>query len=360
MRSSGAASGSSTTATPSSSRSKTPGAQNPQFPDPMHAARSILISRAIRVQTTPVRVGVIGTGFGARVVAPAFTATPGCEVVAVVSPRDPFAVEALCRRRDVDLVSVHSPPSCHAADVELALAHGHHVLCDKPFGLHSGESRRMLAQARAAGVIHALNFEFRFDPARERLHRLVVDGAVGIPEHVLWVHVSSGSRDPLRPFGWLFSRDLGGGFVGAWAPHAVDFVRWTLGEVVTATATRWITVPERPDEDGIMRAVDAEDGFSATLRTAGGVTCTIDATFAAPVTLPPRIVVTGSEGAVECIADRRIVLRRAGGEREEIEVPRPEGDPHAVAMRRWAEVLRDAVHEGHPVRPSFGDGVAVA
>ena len=38
------------------------------------------------------RVAVIGTGFGARVVAPAFAAADGCEVVEVVSPRDDDAV----------------------------------------------------------------------------------------------------------------------------------------------------------------------------------------------------------------------------------------------------------------------------
>ena len=40
------------------------------------------------------RVGVIGTGFGARVVAPVFRETDGCEVVEVVTPRDDGAVDA--------------------------------------------------------------------------------------------------------------------------------------------------------------------------------------------------------------------------------------------------------------------------
>src|ERR1700719_1692860 len=44
--SSGAAVGSMTTAIPSSSRSNTPGAQNEQLPEPMHASRSILMSSA--------------------------------------------------------------------------------------------------------------------------------------------------------------------------------------------------------------------------------------------------------------------------------------------------------------------------
>ena len=73
------------------------------------------------------RVGVVGTGFGARVVAPVFAATPGCEVVDVVSARDEFAVAALCGQGDVDLVSVHSPPFLHVAHVRRALKSGHAV-----------------------------------------------------------------------------------------------------------------------------------------------------------------------------------------------------------------------------------------
>ena len=80
------------------------------------------------------RVGVIGMGFEASMVAPAYEQTPGCEVVDVVSPRDVGAVADLCRRRDVDLISVHSPPFLHERDVTLAVENGHHVLCDKPFG----------------------------------------------------------------------------------------------------------------------------------------------------------------------------------------------------------------------------------
>ena len=38
-----------------------------------------------------VRVGIIGRGWGERVVAPAFNKTDGCEVVDVVTPRDSSA-----------------------------------------------------------------------------------------------------------------------------------------------------------------------------------------------------------------------------------------------------------------------------
>src|SRR5262247_3788521 len=125
------------------------------------------------------RVGVIGRGFGAKVVAPAFASTDGCEVVDVVSPRDEAAVAALCARRDVDLVSIHSPPFLHAEHVRLAVRAGHAVLCDKPFGRNAAEASGMCKLASDAGVIGLLNFENRYDAARKRVRALVEEGAIG-------------------------------------------------------------------------------------------------------------------------------------------------------------------------------------
>lgn len=305
-----------------------------------------------------VRVGVIGTGFGRRVVAPVFDATPGCDVVEVVSARDPLAVEQLCRRRDVDLVSIHSPPFCHASDVDLALSRGHHVLCDKPLGLGAVESRRMLDRADEAGVVHLVNFEFRHDPVRRRIRDLVLDGAVGRPEHVSWVHLSSSSRRPLRPHGWLFERDRGGGWLSAWGSHAVDFLRWTFGEIAEAAPAQVRTdVQLRPDRDGEERRGDADDGFTAMLRTTADTTITIDTSFAAAASVPPRLVIAGSEGVLECVAESRLRLLR-GDEVEDIHVALPEDDRYLEPMRRWAEVVRDAVHAADHVEPSFADGWA--
>lgn len=305
------------------------------------------------------RVGVIGTGFGRRVVAPVFAETPGCDVADVVSPRDADAVAALCRRDDVDLVSVHSPPFLHATHVREALGAGRHVLCDKPFAMSATEAEALLREAEAAGVVHLLNFEFRQHPARRRLRDLLHGGAVGAVEHVSYVHVSSGSRVPLRRFGWLFDRSKGGGWIGAWGSHAVDFIRWTFGEIADAGGVLRTEVRERPDGEGRMHTCDAEDGFTAWLALATGATVTIDTTFAGAVNMAPRVTVLGSDGAIEWVAEARITIRGPDGRKEEIDLPPPsERDPHLEPMRRWAEIVRDAVHEARRIEPSFADGAA--
>ena len=308
------------------------------------------------------KVGVIGTGFGRRVVAPVYAATDGCEVADVVTARDDAAVRALVARPDVDLVSVHSPPFLHAPHVRAALAAGKAVVCDKPFALDASEAAELEAEARDAGVVALCNFEFRYAPLRELLHEMVRDGAVGTLEHVQSLHHSSGSRIPLRPFGWLFDRALGGGWIGAWASHAVDGLRFGFAtEIVTAEALLRIDIRERPGADGEMHTCTAEDGLTATLVLSSGATVAINSGFAAVATVPPRFSVFGSRAVVEAVSDTHLVVRGADGEVATIDVPGEAGDDrHLAPMRRFAEVVRDAVTTGEipPHAPTFADGRA--
>jgi predicted dehydrogenase len=311
-----------------------------------------------------VRVGIVGAGFGSRVVAQVFAATDGCEVVDVVSARDPAVVGALCARDDVDLISIHSPPFLHRLYVEQAIAGGHAVLCDKPFGRNLADAEAMLAAADAAGVVGLVNFEFRCDPARIQLQALIESGVIGAVEHVSWTAFSSGSRLPLRNYGWLFDRELGGGWIGAWGSHAIDFIRWAVGEVVDASAALHTTITVRPDAEGNEFRCTAEDGFTAALDLDGGITVAIDTSFAAPVNLTPRIVISGSDGLIESVGDRKIALRLSDGFRKDIDPPPAPtgGDPHLVPMQAWATEVRDSVRDGAPVpgAPTFTDGVACA
>jgi predicted dehydrogenase len=309
-----------------------------------------------------VRVGIIGTGFGAHVVAPAFEATEGCVVVDVVSPRDERATAELCRRGGIDLISVHSPPFLHGAHVRAALQVGRVVLCDKPFGLHAEESAGLLAAAEDAGTVHLVNFEFRCDSVRRRLRDLVRSGVLGEIEEVGWTYRSAGTRVPLRRYGWLSERRLGGGWVGAWGSHAVDTLRWMVGEV---TALAWAqcrtTIRERPDATGRMHVVDAEDGFTVQLELAGGVTALLHGGFAYTASTPERLVVAGSLGVAELIGGARITVRLADGTRDQIVADPPEnGNRHAPAMREWCGIVHDIVETGivPPEAPTFTDGLA--
>ena len=311
--------------------------------------------------TAPVRIGIVGRGFGARVVAPVFAETEGCEVVDVVSARDDAAVRDLCARTNLDLVAVHSPPFLHLTHLGYALDAGHAVLCDKPFGCNAEDAAAMLDHARAAGALHLGNLEFRYQPGRVTLRELANSGAVGAVEHVEVSQFSAGSRVPLRRYGWLFDAERGGGWLGAWGSHFLDYVRWTFGEVVACGAELRTDIPERPDADGVLQECTAEDAFVAWLRTERGVSITIDTSFVAPVNLPSRVTVIGSDGVLELRSDHRITRYTGEGSEEVFQLDVTAADPHLIPMQRWAEVVRDAVRdrEAPPDAATLEDGLAV-
>lgn len=306
-----------------------------------------------------VRVAVIGTGFGARVVAPVFAATEGCEVVAVLSPRDDVARDLRAHRPD--LVSVHSPPFLHAAHVGAALDVGAAVLCDKPCTPSAAATSQLLAAADHSGRVHLVNFEFRWEPARQAIKELLATGSLGEIEHVSWHHVSAGSREPLRDYGWLFDSALGGGWIGAWASHAVDALRWWFGELDVEWSRPRTDIEFRRDREGIERRCTAEDGVTAALRTASGASIVIDSTFAATASRPARITILGSRGVVECVDDRVLHVRGADGVRDDIRFDAEGCDRHRLPLERWANVVRDSVIAGVAVdgAPTLRDGLAV-
>ncbi len=310
------------------------------------------------------RTLIIGTGFGSRVVAGCYEEA-GMSVQ-VVSPRDSQAVRSACAE-PFDLISVHSPPFLHAEHVNLALDHNHAVLCDKPFGVSPGEARQMLERASEAGVVHLLNFEFRYDPGRRRVKEIIDSGAIGRVIHMNWNFYNSFSRSPLRRHGWQFE-DPSGGWLRINGTHMIDAVRWMVGEIVEVECSVRTDVTERPDKEGVMRPSTAEDAFTATLTTDTGASVVIDTAWAAPGTLPDRWSVLGTDGIIDVIEtveiytpplvrDTHITLLKDG--RPQVERIGPfEGDGHLPAMRLWAVKVREAVANGHQIRPSFVDGLA--
>jgi len=307
-----------------------------------------------------VRIGVIGRGFGERVVARVFEAVDACEVVDVVSARDDSAVSALLGRRDVDLISVHSPPFLHVDHVRRAVEAGHDVLCDKPFGRNGAEAAEMRDLAKAAGVLHFLNFENRYDAARQCVRAAIADDTIGTPQQVSFTMLMSVSRSPLRPYGWLFDAAAGGGWLRAMGSHLIDFARWTFGEITEVCGQLHTAIPERPDSDGTVNRCTADDGFALALRTDRGVSVVMNSSSAAPVNLPLSLLVVGSHAVVEEAANR-VVVHAPDGERVLFDAA-TDTNPLFAAQKNYAEVVRDAIHERHVPSdvPTFDDGLACA
>ncbi len=183
---------------------------------------------------TPLRIGVIGVGFGTRVHVPAFR-SEGMEVVAVCARHRERAEEAarelaipgaytdyrtMLEEADLDAVSIVTPPAYHHEIATAAMAAGKHVLCEKAFAMNQGEAQEMWRKAQESGVTAMIAHEFRFAPGRAYVKELLEQGYVG---DVRTVHMSL-FRGPMesqgpRPLGWSSQASEGGSFLGALGSH---------------------------------------------------------------------------------------------------------------------------------------------
>jgi predicted dehydrogenase len=312
---------------------------------------------------------IIGSGFGSRVVKGCYEEA-GMEVE-VITARDngPAIREAISR--PWNLVSVHSPPFMHAEHVNLALDHGHDVLCDKPFGVSSAEARQMLDRAREKGVIHILNFEFRDDPGRARVKQIIDSGEIGKVTHIHWKFFNAFCRYPPRKHNWQFDRDRAGGWVRINGTHMIDALRWLGGEVVEVDCRGRIDVKERPDKDGVMRATTAEDGFTAFMTLDSGASVVIDTAWGLPGSLPDNWTIIGTEGMIEVterielyidpmVRDTEIKVLSGGRERSVEHIGPFAGDGHLPALRPFSKKVRKAIEERRQFEPSFAAGVAAS
>ena len=319
------------------------------------------------------RVGIVGLGFGARQI-PGFRAA-GWDVTTVCAAHTERAktvakehgianavadVAALCARDDVDAVSVASPPHLHRDHVMAALAAGKHVLCEKPFANDSDEAREMLAAAERAGVVHAIDHEFRYTAGRAKVKELLDAGAIGTPRLALVMEMTGALVDPARPRReWWLRRDLGGGLLGALGSHWIDSLIWWLGAVARVSAELAISSQTRPTLDGGSVRVTADDTAQLLLRLRGGPIATIQVSSA--VHHPSRrVILYGSDGTMVLGGDGRVMLGHASGTLAEIlPATASEGAFAALARRMRTHIETGPTGRDDAPHPTFADGLRV-
>ena len=199
-------------------------------------ARSAAAGAAMR--NRDMKVGIIGASFAQAAYLPALRHVPGAEVVAIASARLSSAQAAatafgvphayddwrqMLAAHAFDLVCIATPTVQHAPQTLAAIAAGAHVLCEKPTAMNAAEAARMLAAAEAAGRVHMIDHELRFNPNRARIAALIADGTLGEMRHVVITNI--GTPGTTRP---AARRATG----GAWP------IRAAAGSAPTA-ATRW-------------------------------------------------------------------------------------------------------------------------
>lgn len=271
------------------------------------------------------RIGVIGTGWGARVQVPVFREA-GHEVVGIAGHDrektkrtaselgvDAFDDWQALLASPADLVTITTPPSHHLQMALAAFEAGKHVICEKPTALDATQAEQLLQASREHhGKVAIIDHELRFLPAwRAARERIATLGGVRYVE----VRYSSPSRgERARGWNWWSDAAQGGGILGAVGSHSIDSVRYLVGEIEAVQAMLTTVILQRPVpgiEPAATRDVTADDFAAIHLRLRSGAVAAM--TFSVVASGPDEPSVTTihcEEGALRLTGEELLFARR--------------------------------------------------
>ncbi|MCP5560153.1 MAG: Gfo/Idh/MocA family oxidoreductase [Verrucomicrobiaceae bacterium] len=192
-----------------------------------------------------------------------------------------YDVDALLASPNIDVVHITSPNKVHVDQAIAALKAGKHVVCEKPLGMNTRETARLVKAAERSDRVFAVNYMCRFFPAVLQMRAMVERGDLGRIMHVQghffqdWLMMET-------DYNWRLLASEGGklravGDIGTHWIDAVGFILDAKAEEVFATLETFHKKRFRPKGEVqtfakadpkkmVPYTVDTEDFASVLLR----------------------------------------------------------------------------------------------
>jgi len=186
-------------------------------------------------------------------------------------PRAYGDIEAIVADPAVDVIHVTTPNHLHAPVTRAAIAHGKHVISEKPLAMSAAEARELLALAEAAGVVHAVSFNYRGNPMLQQVREMVAAGEVGPVHFVHGAYLQDWLIED-TDYSWRLEPDKGGrssafADIGS---HWCDMAQHLLGsriESVLAELTTVVKTRQRPAHVQTFSKADAGAREAVTIES---------------------------------------------------------------------------------------------
>jgi len=205
--------------------------------------------------------------------------------------------------KDVDAVSVCTPPCAHAPVTCDAAAAGKHVLCEKPMAMNAEEARRMVDACKRAGVkLGICHGRVRFNPAAEMARKYVASGKLGTVYYARvsrFRHRGRPGLDILESSKWfLDSSKAGGGALADIGCYDIDLILYLLGSpqpsAVSAMTFRGVGIPPK-----VTTPYDVEEHASLLVRFINGPIVTFEIAWASNMDHGEGVVLFGTRGGLK-------------------------------------------------------------
>ena len=206
----------------------------------------------------------------------------------------------------LDIVDVLTPTYLHKDPVIDALEHGKSVICEKPLAATEQDAREMYEVSKRSKGRTLVGFNYRRVPAVTLAKKMIEKGELGRIYHI-GSHFMEDWGGPEFPLSWRFHPDqAGAGALADLGSHAIDMVRYLVGEPREVSGMITNYIPERTVPGGTVKEPsEVDDVMMAMMRLEGGAVAEVGASWVATGRkVQLDFEVQGSEGTVSFTMER--------------------------------------------------------
>ncbi len=170
-------------------------------------------------------------------------------------------------RSDVDIVDILLPHDMHAEVACLALAHGKHVVMEKPVATTLADAQRIADAAKQYDRKVMVSENWNYSTWVRKARGLIEGGAIGTPFLIRSI-LDMDVREGFTGLDWRYRPErMGGGALLDAGTHCVSACRYLLGEIteVSAVLANYGFPQIAPMEDTCLLLMRFESGASGTL-----------------------------------------------------------------------------------------------
>lgn len=290
--------------------------------------------------TTPViRIGIVGAGANTRSRhIPNLKAQAGVELVSVCNRSresaenvaTEFGIAQICRdwkelveSADIDAVVIGTWPYLHCPVTLEALAAGKHVLTEARMAMDAAEARTMLEASRRNPHLVTQVVPSPYTLKIDRtVQKLLAEGFVGELQAVEVRANAPGFLDRESLLHWRHNRDLSGFNILGMGIWYEAVMRW-VGEARTVRAMTRVSVKQRRDSSGIVRAVSVPDHVDILAEMVCGAQARFQFSAVTGLAPGPEVWLFGSEGTLryDASTEKLAGARRGDTTLHEIAIP---------------------------------------
>jgi predicted dehydrogenase len=263
---------------------------------------------------------------------------------------------------EIDVIAIYTPDHLHAQHVKLALQHGKHVICTKPFIDNLADARELIELSEKTGKKVFIGQSSRFFEPAKRQHKDFEAGLIGdlitVESHYhadhRWFLEKPWALE--SSFKWLY-----GGL-----SHPVDFIRWYMPDIEEVMGYGMIS------SNGKTAGLKNHDTMHFIFKATDGRIARVSGCYTGPTQPAQRdsgmtVILRGTEGASQAdYHELRYAITDKTGEEKVVVWGdstikyyfRFEGQSHhAGEYQNYLEYFADCIESGQTAYPDIKEGV---